>query len=183
MPESRGWLLGRAGYLDFAFRWLTPEELEPLDYDEDADVALVHRVGEIELPRDAFSGPALAAAAGFAVGLAFAPSHMDLLDHRQQYAAFFGTTAQAVATLFVALALGVGHATIRRRFYRLTVAYVVIGSGAALVATSAGLPHWSYRFLLALALGGGAGALVSTALIAFWAVEERSDAQAPPAPR
>src|SRR4051794_3500700 len=115
-------------------------------------------------------------------GLVAAPTHMELLSHRQTYSSLFGTTAQVVATLFVALAIEARHASIRNRFFTLTIVYIAIGLVAAVVAGSTGLPAWSYRFLLGLALGGGAGALASTVLVARWAKEQRSREQAPPPP-
>jgi hypothetical protein len=83
---------------------------------------------------------------------------------------FFGTSAQVIATLFIALALEARAALVDVRFAVATVLYVALGLIASVVALLPSLPAALYDWLLALTLAGGLGALTSTLLIALWSL-------------
>ncbi len=124
--------------------------------------------------------PAISALVVFLLALWRAPEITS--DNQRDFANFYGTTGQVVATLFVALAVEVralpttfGNTV--RLVVIVTLMYVALGVAASVVALDPSLPSGVYEPLFALALAGGAGALLSVLAIAFQIVEAAFDAE------
>lgn len=98
----------------------------------------------------------LAALLGFLAAPAIGPS-----GPPAWFQPFFAATAGAIAVLFVAVALGTIQISTGVRAAIATVAYIAVGELASLAAICTELPAWLYKFLLALTLGAGIGALLS----------------------
>jgi hypothetical protein len=86
------------------------------------------------------------------------------------YSSLFSTLAQLIVTLLVALAIELR--TLRALNARLlitagTLSYVAVGAAAAVVALNPTLSPCAYGWLFALAMTGGAGALLSVTLTAY----------------
>src|SRR4051794_10639246 len=81
----------------------------------------------------------VAAIAGVAIGLLSVPD-FETQAQRQNFSNFFGTSAQVIATLLVALALGARFAPSDAPLAVITVVYVGIGEVAAVTALSSVLP-------------------------------------------
>jgi hypothetical protein len=118
--------------------------------------------------------PLLLAGAGFVFGLATAPAIPDA-GAPGWLIGLFGTTAQIIATLFVALALEARWAAMPRSAAALTVGYVAVGEAAAAFGMSSQLPPEAYKWLLGLAVGGGLGGLGAAALLAYKAIAAQLD--------
>jgi hypothetical protein len=162
-----GWFVARVSYRSVLFRWLEPEELEEAGYSRDGRIALIARVTDIPLPRLlSFVLPASVAACALVVGTVLAPGDLD----RGDYGGFFGTSAQVIATVLVALALEARAALVEVRFALLTIVYVAVGLTAAVAGLLPSLPDALYEWLVGFTIAGGAGALISTLLLAAWSL-------------
>jgi len=107
----------------------------------------------------------------FVVALALAPDIHQGADHGR-FGNLFGTTAQVIATLVVALAfearaLRREEMTLRRLTATITLTYVALGGTASVVALNPGLPECVYGPLFAIAMAGAAGALLSVLAIGY----------------
>jgi uncharacterized membrane protein YgaE (UPF0421/DUF939 family) len=104
----------------------------------------------------------------------FAP---DLGSFRQHsaFADFFATCAQVIAALMIALAIEAQVVVRRLHLAVVTAASVAIGEVAAIAALSPMLPPWSYRWLFAVTIGGGVGALVAVLMASVQALGARID--------
>jgi hypothetical protein len=109
--------------------------------------------------------PLLVFLAGVALGWAIAPSYKSLGNH-QWFSAFFGTSAQVIATLFVAYALGARLFMSSVGIAIATVALVGASEIAAVAALSPSLPSGAYAPLTGVTIGGGLGALLAAILSA-----------------
>jgi hypothetical protein len=124
--------------------------------------------------------PGAVAALTFLLALWQAPS---IDDHNHgEFSTLYGTAGQIIATLLVALALEAralplefGNA--RRLVAGFTLTYVGVGLVASVVALNGSLPSCAYEPLFALAMGGGAGALLSVLMIAYRIVDAEFDAR------
>jgi hypothetical protein len=103
--------------------------------------------------------------AGFAVGWAIAPSYTSLKDH-QWFSAFFGTSAQVIATLFVGYALGARFFMSSVGIAVTTLMLVGLSEIAAVAALSPSLPSGLYGPLTGATIGGGLGALLAAMISA-----------------
>ena len=83
----------------------------------------------------------------------------------------FGTTAQVIAALFVALAVGARYVKeIRAMTAALALLFMAVGLVAAVMGTSTGLPHKLYPVLLGVTVGGGLGGLATVLVVGFAAL-------------
>jgi hypothetical protein len=116
--------------------------------------------------------------AAFVLGFIAAPSLKSLESHNW-FSAFFATSAQVVATLFVAYALGARYFLVGVGFSVATLMLVAIAEIAAVAALSPSLPHMLYGPLMGLTVGGGLGSLAAALLSALRVLaREQSAAQA-----
>jgi len=106
------------------------------------------------------ASPLIVFGAGLAVGWAVAPGRRSLEGH-QWFSAFFGTSAQVIATLFVGYALGARFYMVGIGFATATLGFVALAEVAAVMALSPSLPIWLYGPLMGVTVGGGLGALVA----------------------
>lgn len=114
--------------------------------------------------------PMVAALATLVLALIFAP-----VIRPSQHARFeniFGTSAQVLATLLVALAvearaLRVEDSTARRLVTGWTLGMLALGLVASVVALNPALTTCAYRVLFGLTMAAGIGALLSVLGIAF----------------
>jgi hypothetical protein len=109
--------------------------------------------------------PVVVAVVGFALGLLWAP-HIPKAGPPDWLGALFGTAAQVIVTLLVALALQARYGITSRLPALLIPLYVTVGVLAAVAGTSHSLPSAAYKWLFALTLAGGSGALASAAVLA-----------------
>lgn len=105
--------------------------------------------------------PLLVATAAFVLTLIAAPDALGNDARHAKFESMFATTAQVIATLFIALALEARYVRADVALTVLTVSYVGVGVTASVVAGSPSLPGCLYGPLLALGLSGGAGALTT----------------------
>jgi hypothetical protein len=122
--------------------------------------------------------PHLAAGIALVVGLKSAPKIT--ADTTQRLSTFFATGAGILATLLVAAALFQGLPTsvgyhVRRFLGPMTFTYLGVGIAAAAAALTDALPVSGYRYVFALTLCAGAGALVAVLLAGAKNIAEQRD--------
>lgn len=91
-----------------------------------------------------------------------------------EFSSLFSTAAQVIVTLLVALAIelrSLRELNAQRMIISGTLSYIAIGAGAAMLALNPNLGSDVYRWLFALTLGAGVGALLSVILIAYQGFE------------
>jgi hypothetical protein len=113
--------------------------------------------------------PALAAVAAYVIGLVIAPAIESDVD-QQRWSGFFGTSAQVIATLLLALAIEarfVSRAQLfpNARWAHIAVGYVALGELAAVTGLSPSVAPCLYTQAFAITVGGGVGALITVVLI------------------
>src|SRR4051794_17242103 len=123
--------------------------------------------------------PAIVALATLVAALLWAPEIHQGADH-ERFSNLFGTTAQVIATLVVALAFEASalrreDTNLRRLIATVTLGYVALGGTAAVVALNPGLPESVYGPLFAVAMAGAVGALLSVLAIAYRAIRSTDD--------
>lgn len=161
-----GWYLARVSYRSVLFRFMEPHELQERGRAEDLSVAIIAGINDIPLPaKPSLLIPLGAATVAFVLGLFFAPDAPGAWS-----ISFFGTSAQVIATVFIALALEARAALVDVRFASTTVVYVALGLIASVTALLPGIPASGLKWLLAFTVAGGMGALASTLLIAGWSL-------------
>ncbi len=109
--------------------------------------------------------PIVVAVAGFLLGLHWAPD-IPKTGPPSWLGAFFGTAAQVIVTLLIALALQARYGITRLLPAVLIPLYVAIGVVSAVAGTSHSLPLGAYKWLFALTMAGGLGALASAVILA-----------------
>lgn len=116
-----------------------------------------------------FLAPLIVAAIAGILAFIFAPSIEDP-DTAAQFSPFFSTAAQVIVTLLVALVLerrSLRAVNAQRKILRWSFSYIAIGVVAAVTALNTRLGPTAYRFLFALTVAAGIGALLSTLTIAY----------------
>lgn len=168
------WYVAPVGDIAVIYRWLRPDELPADRLPDQARVAWIATLTSREVPvLVSLAAPLILALLCGGLALYFAPEAMDDNDRHARFVPLFGTTAQVIATMFVALVLEARQDMVNVRLAGVTIGYIALGVTAALLAGSPSLPGASYAWLLALSFGGGAGALATTLLIAFWGLQRR----------
>ena len=102
---------------------------------------------------------------GVALGWVIAPSYTSLGAH-QWFSAFFGTSAQVIATLFVGFALGARFFMASVGIATTTLVLVGLSEIAAVAALSPSFPSGAYGPLTGVTIGGGLGALLAAMISA-----------------
>ncbi|HVO55527.1 MAG TPA: hypothetical protein VMT37_14030 [Solirubrobacterales bacterium] len=125
--------------------------------------------------RDAQVGFAAPLVASLLVGAAayvFAP-RIDAAT-ASKYSSLFSTSGQIIVTLLVALAIELRslRELNAQRLVIGTLFYVALGVGAAVLALNPTLHPGLYRWLFAVTLASGCGALLSVVLIAYRGLED-----------
>lgn len=178
-PGRRAWYTTKINGQYVVYKWMTGRERDRFAAHFPGTTVprkVVHIAairGYIE-PPPSFVLPAVLCLIALFLGLLFTPEGLADNKRHEQFATLFGTLAQVIATLFIALALEARSGMVTVRYAFATVGYVAVGLTAALLIGSPSLPGWMYRPLLALGLMGAAGALGSASLIAYWALTRRS---------
>jgi hypothetical protein len=122
--------------------------------------------------------PAAASAVVLVLAFIVAPDIDPGTDHGR-FSNLFGTTAQVIATLIVALAFEARalkeerDANVRRLVATVTVGYAALGGIASVVALNPELPGCMYRPLFAIAMAGGLGALLTVLATAYRIMDAR----------
>jgi hypothetical protein len=188
-PGRRGWYVTTVADRSVVYRWLTDDERRRAVETAHAravekgrpapSVTAEQPIAYVVAVRDdipaalSLAYPLVLALLAFALGLAAAPERMADNDRHEQFAPLFGTAAQVIATLFIALALEARNGMVNVRLAFVTVAYVGVGLVAAFFAGSPSIPGCAYAWLLAFTAMGGTGALASTMVIAYWSLTRR----------
>lgn len=100
------------------------------------------------------------------VGAYFVAPYINIEDSASGLSSFYGTCAQVLATFFIALALltlfsPIAYLRMREIVGHSTFIFLALGIVAAMTGTIDGLPDCLYRYLFAIALGTGIGAVVA----------------------
>jgi hypothetical protein len=161
-----GWYMARVSYRSVLFRFMEPHELQQRGRPQNMSVAIIAGINDIPLPaKPSLLIPLGIATVAFVLGIFFAPDALAASS-----SSFFGTSAQVIATVFIALALEARAALVDVRLAWTTVAYVALGLMASVIALLPGISASGLKWLLAFTVAGGMGALVSTLLIAGWSL-------------
>jgi hypothetical protein len=87
-----------------------------------------------------------------------AATHKDFVD-------FFATSASVIAALLIALAIEARQVVRSKFLANLSAITVAIGLLSSVAALGPDLSVWTYRWLFALTVGGGVGALVAALVV------------------
>ena len=116
----------------------------------------------------------LAVIAGFLVWLT-AADFGTRVQHRE-FIDFFASSAGVIAALLIALVIEARAVLPLKAYAVVAPVCLAVGEVSAVAALSPSLPEWTYRWLLALTVGGGLGGLIAV----LWAAYKllRSEVQA-----
>lgn len=103
----------------------------------------------------------LAFAVVFAIVAWFTAADLGTKAQHHAFVDFFASSAAVIAALLIALAIEARAVLPLKAYAIVAPACLAVGEIAAVGALSPGLPGWSYRWLLALTVGGGLGGLIA----------------------
>lgn len=104
----------------------------------------------------------------------FAP-HLDSSSRLKEFRDFFATSAQVIAAIFIALAIGAQFVVRRTSLAIVIVVSIAVSEISAVAALSPALSHGIYDWLFVLTVAGGVGALFAVVAIGVEGLISRLD--------